>query len=277
MKALYPSRGYTIIEALIFLAVSTALFGSVVGAMTQQSRRKEFTQSIENLQVRLQDALNDVSTGYYPSNRDIKCSSTSSGPNITVGASNQGTNVGCIFVGSAIKFDENGTFKMYSMVGNRQIDRPPLDDVRDLEESRPKLLGIDSNPGLFDQGELLEGIEIEKVINLEGSTGAPEEIGGFALVSTFSQKDPVTNSVSGNASKVTLKAVNSSILTMPDTTFAQNIRISRGNNLVDAPKGILICILEGNRRASITIGGNSETLSLDRTVDGWPTGPGKCS
>ena len=73
MKPTMARGGYTIIEVMIFLTVSAVLFVSVVGAMSAQSRRKQFTESVETFNQKLTHILNDVDTGYFPSNSDFKC------------------------------------------------------------------------------------------------------------------------------------------------------------------------------------------------------------
>jgi hypothetical protein len=134
-------------------------------------------------------------------------------------------------------------------------------------------VGGNDGKGIVENGQLLQGIDIKKLVNLSDPSST---VAGFVLVSEFAQKNDLTQTVSGNASRVTLKARRGLGLNADPNAYSATF----GNiaSLADAPQGILICIQEeGNgRRASLTIGGDGKSLAIERTIDSWPTALDRC-
>jgi hypothetical protein len=272
MKQIQLHAGYTIVEVMIFLVISVGLFGTAVLNINTQNNRTQFNQTIDTLQLRFQDSLNDVSTGYYPSNSNFSCVSSPAGPNLTTAApKEQGKNTGCIFVGKTIQFapDSNGArYDIYTMVGNR-LDASGK-EVSNKDDAKPRLLAALGRPGIVDQPSLTSGVVITRVLKL----GDLQPIGGVALISDFGQTSSIGNTVSGNASRVTLAAVNTTTLNMPSSSFAGAIETSANIDFAGAANGILVCLREqgGTRTASITIGSrDGQQLSLTKTIDPWLT------
>lgn len=124
MKREYGGRsaGYTIVEAMIFLAVTGAMFLSMMAFISGRRERTEFALAARNFEASLNDIANDVQDGYYSNvtanGSGFSCapnsgtiSNTNSGVNISVsaGTGGQGANRGCLFIGKAIQFSPNGT------------------------------------------------------------------------------------------------------------------------------------------------------------------------
>ncbi len=265
------ANGYTIIETMMFLIISASLFGTVIIAMTQQNRRNQFTQSVDAMQVKLQDVLNDVSTGFYPYTTGYSCGGGQNGPMFSTSSTKeQGANQDCVFVGKALQFEPQGepsTYNVYTMVGNRQTTTNK--DVESLEQAKPVLMGVKGRPGLFDTGQLTASVEVTKVIN--ASSGS--SVGGLVIVSDFSKKSQVGNIVSGNSSRVSVWPIDGTSLKMQTKGFADTTEVTTNINNA-AGSGVVVCIQEsgGGRKASLTIGGGNQQLSVERTIDSWPAG-----
>ena len=57
--------GYTIVETLIFLAVSALLFVSTIILISGRQAKAQFTNSVRDLVSDITDVANDVANGYY--------------------------------------------------------------------------------------------------------------------------------------------------------------------------------------------------------------------
>lgn len=115
--------GFTIVETLITLAVSSALFVTIMTAFSGRQGRVEFAQGVRDIESHLQDVANDVSNGYYPSGSNRQCSVLNGSLDFSaVTASTQGTSNACVFAGKAIFFNKNttpGKVVSYSLAGDK--------------------------------------------------------------------------------------------------------------------------------------------------------------
>lgn len=94
------NNGFTIVETLIFLAVSSVLFVSTSVLISGQIERYRTQDAAVQLEVLGRDFVNDVTTGYYPEIGDnISCTDTTTGVN-------RGTNTGCVLAGKRITFNQ---------------------------------------------------------------------------------------------------------------------------------------------------------------------------
>ncbi|HEY4161085.1 MAG TPA: prepilin-type N-terminal cleavage/methylation domain-containing protein [Candidatus Saccharimonadales bacterium] len=129
------AAGFTIIEVLIVLAISSALLISAAALISGRQANTEFTTGINNVQQQLQQIINETASGYYPNAGDFTCRGSTDGGSITfqkASPSQQGTNYGCIFLGKAIQFglgssgDDPSTLGVLPLVGNQNYDDPAL-------------------------------------------------------------------------------------------------------------------------------------------------------
>jgi hypothetical protein len=120
------SKGYTIVEVMIFLAISAVLFAATIGLISGKQAETEFNQKMRDTRSKIQDWLNDVSTGFPGGNPDSQsCVISGNRPqvnNTPPGASYQPA---CIFLGKAIEFTTSGVgtdqLQTYSVFGCRLI------------------------------------------------------------------------------------------------------------------------------------------------------------
>jgi len=118
------------VEVLIVLAVTGALFISAVALITGRQGQTEFDTSIHEIQSEIQQTVTEVSNGFYPNLGNFTCTASISGPTISGGSTGQGSNTGCIFLGKAIQFGMPSTdpeqFDTYSIAAlhHRQPQHP---------------------------------------------------------------------------------------------------------------------------------------------------------
>ncbi|HET7673135.1 MAG TPA: type II secretion system protein [Candidatus Saccharimonadales bacterium] len=246
--------GYTIIEVIIVLTVSSLLFAATVVGFSQQNRRTQFTDSVNNFTQDVQDVLNDVETGVYPSNNGFKCSANASGgsPTITTNSATnveQGKNTDCIFVGKAIQFAPQGTdssaVDIYTLIGRRLIGGG-TDPVANIKDAKP--VGLNN---LSDRKTLTSEVQISSV---KTKSGTP--LAGLAMVSTSGSGSIGT----GLNARTSLAAIQGS-LNENKSLFFLRIQFFLGGSFgVDpvelAKDGIDICLKEGG------VGGRTAIVEL---------------
>lgn len=101
--------GFTVVETIIVLAVSAALFIAATILVAGQQNQVAFQQGIQEMQSVIQETINQVSAGFYTNRGNFKCTIAGAGITITPGAAQQGSNTGCTFMGKAMEFGVQGS------------------------------------------------------------------------------------------------------------------------------------------------------------------------
>ncbi len=97
-------EGFTIVEVLIVLAITGVLFLVAALYLSGKQSKTEFAVGIRQVQQQFQQIINETQSGYYPNNGDFVCLAGALKP-LTIkkpGATQQGTNGQCTFIGKAI-------------------------------------------------------------------------------------------------------------------------------------------------------------------------------
>ena len=169
--------GFTIIETLIFLAVSGFIFISAAALLNGRESQTQFESGVKEIFASLQSISSNVKNGFYSDITHVPCTGSNrpgTAPSFT-GSTTQGTNLGCIFVGNAIEFSPNinGTeqdndYIVYTIAGNQYIDTS--DDLSTtLTDATPTLLTTNySNPT-----EDAQVVPMPDGITVSYSTAAP--------------------------------------------------------------------------------------------------------
>lgn len=260
--------GYTIVETLIFLAVSAAMFVSVMLLVNGQQQRTEFVQAVRTFESEMQDIANDVSTGFaaYPFSPGQSCKVNGSGA-VTIDASAVGSQQRCIFVGRAIQFMPAGatgqTYKIYSIVGKQRVSAGGR-EVASLAEAAPVALAPGTGPrsGIPDlsQTKSLGGAaRIGKVSYQQGATTTT--VGAFGFFTTFQTYTGST--ISASSIHVDTAPVAGTALSQSTSSVVDRIAAHTGASPTLTPLnpggGVTVCLLSNatNQYALIRLGGNS--------------------
>jgi hypothetical protein len=258
------AAGYTVVETMIFLAVSGAMFLSAMLFMGGQQRKNELATGIRDVQSQLIDIMNDVSTGFYNNSGTFQCqaSGSSGKPTITAGSGEQGTNAGCTFVGKVIQFAPSdagygeSTAQLYTLVGRRQTGTPGV-DVRTIGEADPTILGQSDATVVLPYG-----IKIKRITYTGGSGTA----GSLAFVSRFAQ-----NSGSGGITgtqDIDLIPVSGTILGQLISEGKNQIETVLATSSRNPASGVSLCFDSGgtDQHADLLIGGPGRQISTQLTI-----------
>lgn len=98
------SMGFTIVEVMIVLAVSSVIVLSALTLVNGRQNKTEFTTGINDLQQQLQQIVNETASGLYPGLGGFTCQPNTGPATFTSGNKTQGTNQGCIFLGKSVQF-----------------------------------------------------------------------------------------------------------------------------------------------------------------------------
>lgn len=262
--------GYTIIEVMIFMAVSSVLAVGALRLVGGQQAKTEFAQAVRDLDLRLQDAINDVSTGYYVNKNNFTCSASPGGPSIVSGAGAQGQNKDCIVLGQVVEFGVNNgqEIRLYPVVGLRQAGSPPK-DVTTLAEAQPTAIAKTSVADTVPDGTqieaLLYGLRVKSVTYDNGA--GPVGVGAVGFLTSLDAS--VGGGLQFGSKNADLYYVDGTSLTPPDSYFTATRINALTKNMKNPSRGIAICLESGggySQHAIITIGSNGRQLSTDLKI-----------
>ena len=273
--------GYTILEAMLFITISSSMFILAMISFSGRQQQVQFTQAVRELDAKILDTINDVTTGYFPNDGSLQCSiSASPRPVISVAAveKGQGTNDDCVMVGKAVQFypddgisntEDQSLMYTYNIVGKRVTSGG--ESTQSLEEARPVTTSpTAASAGINDtteKAELKYGLRVTKVATEEAASVESSVIGFFTRftrtykTTKFSEGQTVSSSIIPGVSR-----------TDPHSQYAAATRINTiTDNPITAVAGdtliittsstpIVICLADNDmeRRASITIGGTGQ-------------------
>ncbi len=191
------SGGYTIVETMIFLAVSAFILFISFIFLSGRDDHVRFQTSMRDTQSKIQDWLNDVTDGFAGGSNGVNgnyhCFSNGGKIEIDTGQANPAnpnqSDAECIFLGKAIQVtddtsstapDQNKKLYAYSVFGDRTIsDGTDTRLVANLEEAKPFAAVSDGSCG--------QCADLSEEYDLNGTTKV--------LKVTSSKIDPDTGSV----------------------------------------------------------------------------------
>lgn len=140
MMRLKKRAGFTIVETMMFLAVSGVIFVSVALMISGQLDKYQSKDAMNQLESSVRGVLNDVTNGYYPMiGQEFNCS----GPT-GVSGENRGTNQNCVLAGKSIKF-ESQDILIETYVTSKDTQKIPENiNVISASVSPDRLTPIDS-------------------------------------------------------------------------------------------------------------------------------------
>ncbi len=110
MKLPRQTDGFTIVEVMIFLAVSSLILVSATGLFAGRQRQIQYEQGVRDLDFKIAEVINNVTRGHFPTST-YACTEAPDYIDLSeqavgsVGNGIQGTNDQCVFVGMGIKLD----------------------------------------------------------------------------------------------------------------------------------------------------------------------------
>lgn len=277
------NTGFTIVEVMIFLAVSGILLVSALLLVNGQQNRTEFATAVRDIESQVRDVINDVSTGVYNYNGDFTCqiSGTGTAPVISSGSTEQGSNLGCTFIGRVFQFsplNDPSRFYIYSVAG-RQFpgSGPTSGDIYYLWDAKPVAISPrTSSPSIPDATErvpLTNGLRVEKMTYNDGAGDI--NIGAFGIFSNFTRNAGGTSTIKQNSDfwPIHNSVLNEGQETAADKIYAMGTPMWPYIALRNPTNGISICFVNDrvSQHGLLTIGNQSGRLNTNLSI-----GSGSC-
>lgn len=268
--------GYTIVEVMIFLAVSTALLLSVMAAVSGQQQKTQFVTGVRDFETKIQDIVNDVETGYYPNDGSTRCEDAGAANSVDIqavpdpGKQAQGTNTDCVFLGKAIAFSTvaggSSAFTTTTIAGGRKQPSPDNDkEITGIDNARPTAFNKNNNG--VETGELRNGIEMTGIkywrsdLTQDAAPADNKYVGVVANIGTTTQASGMVTSITGRPRLVYMESADISSATINSTAMDK------------AGGGVAFCLRDGSsgRKAAVTLGLRTNGGSVQLTGQDFST------
>jgi type II secretory pathway pseudopilin PulG len=162
MKAA-KDKGFTLIEVILFLAVSGLFFGIAFAGIRQRSNNVQFTDAMRSLQSYIQRVQNEVYNGVNTRDDSIGCSyGIPSEDSITVGLANPsdpGQSEDCLLVGKVLHFtNDSSDVKVYPIIGRflrQTVDEGDSFFLDVAHKSNAHLIVHDLNPWILQNNDFM--------------------------------------------------------------------------------------------------------------------------
>ncbi len=284
-------NGFTIVETMIFLAITGAAFFMAVTILGSQQRSTQFSQAVSDFESSLNDISNDTETGVFTDIRNVKCNASSKNNTgvitfTVVEDTEPGENNDCIFVGSVVQLVDNKSddsdYTVHTLVGINNSN------ARNFIETRPIPLHSDSDSisglGAADFGDagtknlsLPWGAKITKAYYEDPVTNIPIYIRGIAYVySNFGNRITEKDFTSGSASVglYTVEApanaedITNSIKSIADFRKSINSQIPGDSIYKSVKEKVTICLEGvGGRKSMMEVGSESGSIAARSNYD----------
>lgn len=253
----FVTGGYTIIEILVVLTVTTALFLVVSIMFSGKQGQVEANQSARDLESKIQNIANDVANGYYYNG--ISCTGTNNGSNqvsVSSLATSAGSNSGCVFLGKIVSFNSFGS-TIYSAVGWQFTGATGASPTTSsLSEAKPVLVTV--NPEDYTFKYSLAPTHIYDI-----ASGA--EYGAIAFMTQLGQASGGSNPLTGSKATL-LYGINGS--TVGDSASQLEAQVNTDSNFVLLAQGVRICLVSGNGKpVEITVGAGGNQVGTNVLID----------
>jgi type II secretory pathway pseudopilin PulG len=261
------SGGFTIVEILIVLTVSMALFLSAVLLINGKQNETSFNQAIHSVQTQLQQIVNDVGSGYYPNNGTIACTSSGGKPLLSsTGSDSQGTNQDCLFLGKVVQFavgvSDPEIFNVYTVTGLKDSSSGP---TTDLTSAQARLIAQGTGdpasvPDVFDSDQLQYGLTVSKMY-YNGVTGNSISAVGFT-------SNLASLSAGDGSQQVNVIAIPNTTLHTDKVSAVKQIDDNLTSSVMNPTGGVQICFNSGGTKQSglISIGDDGQLGTIDLTI-----------
>ncbi len=270
-RAALQQAGLTIVETMIFLAVTGILVSSALVLFNGRIARAQFTQAVQELDSRIKTAINEVSAGTYPTQPSYSCTvSGTAAPSIqTGGTTKQGANTGCIFLGKVLQPGVSGggcsatslkdctTLNIYTVFGRRTA---PNDSNKVADSMTGGASSSGVRPKIADN--LTQSIKLPNglYVTSVNLNSASSPIGAFAVLQSL-------GTYTGNALNAGAQSLDTWPVSSPYPRTSAQIVSAVGDSTFSATSAnptIVICLEGGiNQKASIALGADKGTLTTN--------------
>lgn len=263
MRVSLGSRGYTIVEVMMFLAISGFMFVIAAGFLSGKQATAEFKQGMSAMNDQIKSTINDVANGVYPGKSDFSCTSSGGTYTWSTGTPNtQGQNKGCVFVGKILFFPganlgagRKDIYKIETVAGTQFVDSA-LTPPRSYNASNPSNPVVVNLPNTGSIVDLTETKTMEWGLKIKTATttaATPNDVIGIGFYGSPAGSVSATDSSTASGSQT----VHAAPLSSMSNVGGIKLHGEPLDTTIATPRATILCFDGGSGKyGSITIGGS---------------------
>ena len=271
MKGGRSPQGYTIVEVMLFLAISSFMFVIAANFVNGKQQTAEFRQSMNDITTQMRGVIEDVSNGRYTTNDQFSCTASAGGLNVVAGATKtQGSNKGCVYMGKVLRFNkDSSSYSVITVLGRQFASGTGSAFTTQFGRSLPEDAYQLAPAALIETRSLQWGNTVTKIIDDSESTdggnlaGCPKNnqaaIGFFGSFGKYTGVD-----VQSGAQSVVVTCVPTTNLNASNDDFRDSIANQLRSSSVHGRTNFKICFNSGTGQVgSVMVGGkNGQQVSV---------------
>ena len=286
MKSGRNHQGFTIVETMIVLAVTSAILISALSLIGGSQNRAQFTQSINEINAQIGSVANNVANGYYASSiNDKTCrvgTSADPEPYFESAVNSLGKNNECVYLGRVIQFTKDQEYYLHNVLG-RRLAAGSGKEVTTMEQAYPRIIdsrnGKTSYPNTTEDKLLQGGLTVGFMAYKEG--GLYKQTSGLAFMGSLASAGTTADSIQSGAQTVDIAPLQGSLLSDDDQAFMNRFEADSSSGFAktydtvrNPDGGVVICFDSGttDQLALITVGKDNRRGSTTMEIK-----EGKCS
>ncbi len=268
MRTGKPDRGFTIVEVLMFLAVTGVLMMVAMLTIGGSRQKAEFSASVRDFNSAIQGIISEVRTGYFPNKTTpVNCKVTDSALDMSSTSfdAGQGAHPECVFLGKVLYFNFGAGSPRNSVsvitVAGKAFVSPGIPSTTYMA-SRPKpVAGTYASIDLTETLNLTNGLLITKVF----SSAAPTTPSAFGIFN--SSATTTGGSLSANVVTITGSGSSENLT----TTLGRIREIELAEPTINPTIAICLQHGTGGKKAVVIIGIKDRTAYSELYIDDYIT------
>lgn len=278
------AHGYTIVEVLIFMAVSGLMFVVAAVFVNGKQANVEFKQGLYGINSDIRTVINEVADGRYQpltyGGSRYSCRAPTTFPFFPIFLSSpkeQGTGGGidgCVFLGKVLQFNvadrapDNAKYvNIFTIVGRQNKPSTKNEAVTSFADALPvPVVASSSSPNLTITKQLEAGTELVGMFFCKDDPCTVPMRESISMIGFFGSFNKALGTESGSAQSgsqtVTAAAIKTAVAGSVDTsTAAHDIKTSTHSlttaEMLGSGNYALLCLRNGTKKGAISIGGRN--------------------
>ncbi len=265
MKGGKAPLGYTIVEVMVVLAISSVMFLIASQFVNGKQQRAAFTQGANDFSDKLESIAGQVNDGQYTDIDLGTCTAGPTGLSFSATTKTQGTNLNCSFLGKLLYFGAaSGNPTSYNLLNLAGAVKNGTIPVTDITSAHPTVIDA-----LTLTQQIPQSLEVAQM-HVKDASGTYVDNYSLGFMQGFGAANAASDTgtyLSGSQTTMLVYGTGLSTRTVSNIDTATNGQIAQ-------TAAAEICLTDGTHWAKVTI--DTAASGLNANLVNYDNGSGRC-